>query len=48
MIQSSKPGEMFEELLIANYDLEKQAEINNKYLTEINRQLNLFDFQHNY
>lgn len=48
MVQATKPGEMFEELLIANYDLKKQAEQNNKYLTEINRQLNLFDFQYNY
>ena len=48
MAQSSKPGEMFEELLISNYDLKKQADINNKYLFEFNRQLNLFDFQYNY
>lgn len=48
MAQSTKPGEMFEELLISNYDLKKQAEINNKYLLEFNRQLNLFDFQYNY
>lgn len=48
MAQSSKPGEMFEELLIGNYDLEKQARENEKYLKEQNRQLNLFDFKHNY
>ncbi len=48
MAQSTKPGEMFEELLIGNYDLEKQALKNEKYLKEQNRQLNLFDFKHNY
>lgn len=48
MAQSSKPREMFEELLIGNYDLEKQAKENEKYLREQNRQLNLFDFKHNY
>ncbi len=48
MVQSSKPGEMFEELLIGNYDLEKQARENEKYLKELNRQLNLFDYKYNY
>ena len=48
MAQSSKPGEMFEELLIGNYDLEKQARENEKYLKELNRQLNLFDYKYNY
>lgn len=48
MVQSSKPGEMFEELLIGNYDLKRQSIINEKYLKEQNRQLNLFDFKHDY
>lgn len=48
MAQSSKPGEMFEELLIGNYDLEKQARENEKYFKELNRQLNLFDYKYNY
>ena len=48
MAQSSKPGEMFEELLIGNYDLEKQARENENYLKELNRQLNLFDYKYNY
>ncbi len=48
MAQGSKPGEMFEELLIGNYDLEKQARENEKYLKELNRQLNLFDYKYNY
>jgi len=48
MAQSSKPGEMFEELLIGNYDLEKQARENENYLKELNRQLNLLDYKYNY
>ena len=48
MLQSTKPGEMFEELLIGNYDLCKQAETNSNYLLEQFRQLTLFDFQYDY
>ena len=48
MLQSTKPGEMFEELLIGNYDLCKQAETNSHYLLEQFRQLTLFDFQYDY
>ena len=48
MLQSTKPGEMFEELLIGNYDLCKQAETNSNYLLEQSRQLTLFDFQYDY
>ncbi len=48
MLQSTKPGEMFEELLIGNYDLLKQAETNQNYLLEQSRQLTLFDFQYDY
>lgn len=44
MAQSTKPGEMFEELLIGNFNLLDQAELNNKYLLEQTRQLTLFDF----
>ena len=48
MLQSTKPGEMFEELLIGNYDLCKQAETNSNYLLEQSRQLTLLDFQYDY
>ncbi len=48
MLQSTKPGEMFEELLIGNYDLVAQAETNQSYLWEQSRQLTLFDFQYDY
>lgn len=48
MAQSSRPGEMFEELLIANFPLLEQAEKNNKYLSEQTRQLTLFDYQYDY
>ena len=48
MAQSTKPGEMFEELLIGNFNLLDQAEKNNKYLLEQSRQLTLFDFQYDY
>ena len=48
MLQGTKPGEMFEELLIGNYNLNEQAETNNKYLSEQSRQLTLFDFQYDY
>lgn len=48
MAQSTRPGEMFEELLIGNYPLLEQAQINHKYLNEQNRQLTLFDFNCDY
>lgn len=48
MLQSTKPGEMFEELLIGNFSLLEQAETNHKYLLEQSRQLTLFDFQYDY
>ena len=48
MAQSTKPGEMFEELLIGNYKLLEQAETNQNYLLEQSRQLTLFDFQYDY
>ena len=46
MRQGTKPGDMFEELLIGNYDLAKQAEINNHFLFEQACQMTLFDFQY--
>ena len=48
MVQGKNPGEMFEELLIANYDLREQADINQKYIDKQTRQLNLFDYQKDY
>ena len=48
MTQGVRPGEMYEELLIANYPLKEQAEINNKLLASANRQLTLFDYQYDY
>ena len=48
MTQGVRPGEMYEELLIANYPLKEQAEINNKLLAYANRQLTLFDYQYDY
>lgn len=48
MLQSTKPGEMFEELLIGNYDLKKQAEENNHCIVKEAQQLTLFDFQYDY
>ena len=48
MLQSTKPGEMFEELLIGNYDLLKQAATNQNFLLEQSRQLTLFDYQYDY
>lgn len=44
MAQSSNPGAMFEELLIANYDLMKQAVDNHHQLANENSQLSLFDY----
>ena len=43
MQQSSNPGSMFEELIIANYDLKAQAIANNNFIFEESRQLSLFD-----
>lgn len=48
MTQGVRPGEMFEELLIGNYPLLEQADRNNIYLMEQNRQLSLFDFLYDY
>jgi len=48
MRQSINPGEMFEELLIANYDLKAQAEANRAYIFEQTRQLSLFDYNYDY
>ena len=48
MAQASNPGEMFEELLIANYDLEAQASANEIWLDEQSRQISLFDFKCDY
>ena len=48
MRQGVKPGDMFEELLIGNYDFVKQAEINNHFLLEQSRQMTLFDYQYDY
>lgn len=48
MAQGSHPGEMFEELLIANYPLQEQAEINQKYLWIPGRQITLFEFKPDY
>ena len=48
MLQSTKPGEMFEELLIGNYDLKKQADDNHRCLKNEAYQLTLFDFQYDY
>lgn len=48
MAQGTRPGEMFEELLIANYPLIAQAEANHRYLDDMNRQMSIFDFQYDY
>ena len=48
MAQGVRPGEMFEELLIANYPLIAQAEANHRYLDDMNRQMSIFDFQYDY
>ena len=41
-------GALYEELLIANCDLEKQAAANHLYLDEQKSQMTLFDFKTNY
>ena len=48
MKQSKEAGALYEELLIANYDLEKQAVANHLYLDEQKSQMTLFDFKTNY
>lgn len=48
MRQSVNPGEMYEELLIANYDLEAQAKENKKTLMDETRQISLFDLKYDY
>ena len=48
MVQITRPGEQFEELLIGNYPLLQQAEINNKYLPLNISQMSLFDFHYDY
>ncbi len=48
MKQSKEAGALYEELLIANYDLEKQAAANHLYLDEQKSQMTLFDFKTNY
>lgn len=48
MRHATKLGDMLEELLIGNYDLVKQAEINNHFLLEQFRQMTLFDYQYDY
>lgn len=44
MVQSKKPGAMYEELIIANYDLRAQSEANHRYIFDETRQISLFDF----
>ena len=48
MRQGKDAGSLYEELLIANYDLEKQAAANQLYLYEQSSQLTLFDFKCDY
>ncbi len=48
MRQGINPGEMYEELLIANYDLLAQAKENGKTLMEETSQMSLFDFKYDY
>ena len=48
MRQGKDAGALYEELLIANYDLEKQAAANQLYLFEQSSQLTLFDFKSDY
>lgn len=48
MKQSKEAGALYEELLIANCDLEKQAAANHLYLDEQKSQMTLFDFKTNY
>ena len=48
MRQGKEAGALYEELLIANYDLEKQAAENQSYLYDQSSQLTLFDFKSDY
>lgn len=48
MRQAKERGAQFEELLIANYDLERQASMNHIILDQRNSQLTLFDFKYDY
>ena len=48
MRQGKDAGALYEELLIANYDLEKQAAANQLYLYEQSSQLTQFDFKCDY
>jgi len=48
MRQAKERGAQFEELLIANYDLERQAAENHIILDQQNSQLTLFDFKCDY
>ena len=48
MAQSTKPGAMFEELLIANYDLQAQASKNHFYYPNNCEQLSLFEYNPDY
>ena len=48
MRQGKEAGTLYEELLIANYDLEKQAAEHQIYLYEQSSQLTLFDFKSDY
>ena len=48
MRQGSDPGAVFEELLIANYDMKAQAEENERALFHQIKQLTLFDFNPDY
>lgn len=48
MAQGCRPGEMFEELLIANFPLTEQAERNQRLLSQQSRQMNLFEFHYDY
>ena len=47
MRQSKKAGDMFEELIIGNYDLLQQAEYNEILLPDQVQQLSLFDVREN-
>lgn len=47
MRQSKKAGDMFEELIIGNYDLLQQAEYNEILLPDQIQQLSLFDVREN-
>ena len=48
MRQGSDPVAVFEELLIANYDMKAQAEENERALFHPVKQLTLFDFNPDY